>query len=210
VVADTSKARRSFPDIDPMPYPQAVERALANTEAELVTTRWSGALGSMPEHELTTEKGLVRETRTRWTDASVDAVYGVVASLGGRRGWLFWNWAWWLRGLLDRLMGGPGLRRGRRHPSEVMPGDAIDFWRVEAADPPKLLRLRAEMKVPGKAWLQWEVVPERNGTRLIQTALFAPKGLTGTLYWNSLYPIHKIMFSGMVRRIVRAAGQPTP
>ena len=110
-----------------------------------------------------------------------------------------------LRGLLDRLIGGPGLRRGRRHPSDLIPGDTVDFWRVEAVEAPSLLRLRAEMKVPGKAWLQWETVPENNGTRLVQTALFAPVGLTGTLYWNSLYPVHKIMFSGMVRGITDAA-----
>jgi uncharacterized protein YbjT (DUF2867 family) len=202
VVADTSPTRRVFPNVDPIPYPKAVERALANTEAEAVTTRWSGALGAMPEHELTSEKGMVRETRTRHCKASPESVFDVVASLGGQRGWLFWNWAWSIRGLLDRLMGGPGLRRGRRHPTKLIPGDAVDFWRVEAADRPSLLRLRAEMKVPGKAWLQWEMVPETDGTRLVQTALFAPKGLTGTLYWNALYPVHKIMFSGLIDRVV--------
>ncbi len=205
VVADTSRARTTFPDIEITPYDEAVRRALAVTEAEAVTTRWSGALGAMPEHQLTTEMGLVRETRTRWTAARPEKVFKVVCSLGGDRGWPFWNWAWVLRGLLDRLIGGPGLRRGRRHPSDLIPGDTVDFWRVEAVEPPNLLRLRAEMKLPGKAWLQWETVPENGGTRLVQTALFAPVGLTGTLYWNSLYPVHKIMFSGMVGSITGAA-----
>ncbi len=205
VVADTSKARRVYPDIEPMSYPEAVARALSMIEAHAVTTTWSGALGSMPEHELTTEMGLVRETRSTWTAAPPEAVFKVVSSIGGERGWLFWDWAWGLRGLMDRLIGGPGLRRGRRHPTELMPGDAVDFWRVETVDPPHLLRLRAEMKLPGKAWLQWETFSERGGTRFVQTALFAPVGLTGTLYWNSLYPIHKIMFSGMVKGIARAA-----
>ncbi len=205
VVADTSRARRVYPAIVPTPYAEAVRRALSMIEADAVTTRWSGALGSMPEHELTTEKGLVRETRTTWTAATPEAVFKVISSLGGDRGWLFWNWAWALRGLLDRLIGGPGLRRGRRHPTELIPGDAVDFWRVESVDSPHLLRLRAEMKLPGKAWLQWETFPERGGTRLVQTALFAPIGLSGTLYWNSLYPIHKIMFSGMVNTFARSA-----
>lgn len=205
VVADTTRARKTFPDIEITSYPDAVRRALAMTEAEAVTTRWSGALGSMSKTELTTEQGLVRETRTRWTPAPPERVFRVVCSLGGDRGWLYWDWAWGLRGLLDRLIGGPGLRRGRRHPTDLVPGDAVDFWRVEAVEAPRLLRLRAEMKLPGKAWLQWETVAEEGGTRLVQTALFAPIGLIGTLYWNSLYPVHKVMFSGMVRTFTKAA-----
>jgi hypothetical protein len=115
------------------------------------------------------------------------------------------NWAWWLRGLVDRLIGGPGLRRGRRHPRELLTGEAVDFWRVEKVEPRYLLRLRAEMKLPGRAWLQWEAVPDGSGTRLVQTALFAPVGLAGTLYWNILYPVHKMIFSGLVRAIAREA-----
>ena len=109
---------------------------------------------------------------------------------------------------MDSLVGGPGLRRGRRHPTETLPGDAIDFWRVEAVEPPRLLRLRAEMKVPGRAWLQWEAVPDGDGTQLVQTALFEPYGLPGQLYWNALYPIHKVIFSGLVRAIADLAASP--
>jgi hypothetical protein len=101
--------------------------------------------------------------------------------------------------------GRSGLRRGRRHPTEVLPGDAVDFWRVEAVEPPHRLRLRAEMKVPGKAWLEWDVEPIDGGSRLVQTALFAPIGLTGHLYWNMLYPVHRFIFSDMVAAIVRDA-----
>ncbi len=97
------------------------------------------------------------------------------------------------------------MGRGRRHPTELLAGDAVDFWRVEAVVPPRLLRLRAEMKLPGKAWLQWEVEREGGRTHIVQTALFAPVGLTGTLYWKLLYPIHAVMFSGLVRRIAQAA-----
>jgi len=205
VVADASAARQDFPEIEPLPYRQAVERALEAIERETVYTRWSGALGSAPAIELTTSEGLERETRRFNTPAPPEQVFRVVSSLGGDTGWLFWNWAWVVRGAFDRLVGGPGLRRGRRHPSSLLPGDAVDFWRVEAVEEPRLLRLRAEMKVPGKAWLQWEAEPDGEGTCVVQTALFAPVGLTGTLYWNLLYPIHKIMFSGLVRSVARAA-----
>jgi hypothetical protein len=102
-------------------------------------------------------------------------------------------------------MGGPGLRRGRRHPSQILPGDAVDFWRVEAVSEPRQVRLRAEMKVPGSAWLQWDIEPDGDGAQVVQTALFAPVGLTGTLYWNLLYPAHKFIFGGMLRSIVREA-----
>jgi hypothetical protein len=210
VVADTSRARATFPEVPVTPYAEAVRRALEMTEAEAVTTRWSGALGDMSEHQLTTEKGLVREIRTRWTSASQDQVFRVVSSVGGERGWPFWKWPWVVRGLLDRLIGGPGLRRGRRHPTELVPGDAVDFWRVESVEAPTLLRLRAEMKLPGKAWLQWETIPENGGTRLVQTAIFVPIGLIGTLYWSSLYPVHKVMFSGMVRSIAASAEASDP
>jgi hypothetical protein len=102
-------------------------------------------------------------------------------------------------------VGGPGLRRGRRAAAELLPGEALDFWRVETIAPPHLLRLRAEMKVPGRAWLQWEAVREGNGTRLVQTALFAPVGFLGMLYWNSLYPVHRFVFNDMIRAVARDA-----
>jgi hypothetical protein len=148
---------------------------------------------------------LFREVRTVQVKASPQSVFETFSGLGGERGWLVWNWAWWLRGLVDRVIGGPGLRRGRRHPCELLPGEALDFWRVEAVEPPHLLRLRAEMKLPGRAWLQWQAVPDGDGTRLVQTALFAPVGLAGALYWNLLYPAHRLIFSGLVRAIAREA-----
>jgi uncharacterized protein YbjT (DUF2867 family) len=205
VVADTSRAEQDFPEVKPLPYRQAVARALQQTTENAVLTRWSGALGSAPAFELSQTEGMIRETRSCRTSADLETTFAAFSSLGGDRGWLFWSWAWSLRGLLDRLVGGPGLRRGRRHPTELEPGDAIDFWRVERVEKPKLLRLRAEMKVPGRAWLQWEAVPDGTGTRLVQTALFEPIGLAGYLYWNLLYPVHKIIFSGLVRKIAALA-----
>ena len=126
--------------------------------------------------------------------------------MGGQRGWFYANWAWQIRGAIDRLAGGVGLRRGRRDPNAVRVGDALDFWRVEAVIPNRLVRLRAEMKVPGLAWLQFEAQGMNNGrTHLFQTAYFAPRGLWGLLYWYILYPMHLFIFPGMIREISRRA-----
>ena len=214
--ADTARARRLYPDIKPISYRAAVEYALAGVLAEGVETRWSGAMAGAEPEGLREEEGLATEVRCADIDAEPADVYAACASIGGDRGWPV-GWAWRLRGLLDQLVGGPGLRRGRRHPRELLAGETVDFWRVEVADPGRLLRLKAEMRVPGEAWLQWamEAVPE--GTRLTQTALFAPRGLAGTLYWYSLYPMHGIVFGRMIawiakeaRRIARRKGSPGP
>lgn len=205
VVADTTRARELFPDIHPRPYREAVERALAVPRVE---TRWSGALGDAPRSHLRDREGLIREVRSEKVPVPPEKAFRAFASLGGDRGWRVWNALWSLRGLVDRALGGPGLRRGRRHPTELLPGEALDFWRVEALDAPNLLRLRAEMKVPGKAWLQFEAVPEEGGTRIVQTALFAPRGLAGALYWYLLYPVHRWIFSDLVRAVARDACAP--
>lgn len=112
------------------------------------------------------------------------------------------DWAWQLRGMTDRLCGGVGMRRGRRDPDDLRVGDAVDFWRVEVVEPGRLIRLRAEMKVPGRAWLEFQALPQAGGqTLLSQTAFFEPKGLLGLLYWYVQYPIHSLIFSGLIRRI---------
>ncbi|MGE9294053.1 MAG: DUF2867 domain-containing protein, partial [Puniceicoccales bacterium] len=205
VLADTSKAREAFPKIVPIDYEEAVEYAMVKISHREVETRWSGALGEGPSYRLVDWEGTIREERTRYVNASPEAVFRTFCSLGGERGWLTMDWAWKLRGWMDRLTGGPGLRRGRRHPSELFPGETVDFWRVEEVRPPKILRLRAEMKVPGKAWLQWEAWPEGKGTRLVQCAIFRPDGFPGVIYWYSLYIIHKYIFSAMVRGVGRLA-----
>jgi uncharacterized protein YbjT (DUF2867 family) len=205
VVADTSRAAACFPAIHPLSYARAVELALQRIDEGRVETRWTGALGTGPTRELVDREGMLCEVRTQHVRASREAVHNVVTGLGGDRGWLAWNRVWWARGVIDRLLGGPGLRRGRRDPDSVLPGEAVDFWRVERVERPGLLRLRAEMKVPGRAWLQWELLPDSGGTRLVQTALFAPDGLTGFLYWYLLYPIHAAMFSRLTSAIARRA-----
>jgi len=182
-----------------MTYRDAVIAALRTDEE--VETRWSGALHDMPSYALSDREGAMREVRSILVNASPDRVYAAFSSLGGERGWLVWNGAWRIRGLLDRIVGGPGLRRGRRDRQRLLVGEALDFWRVESIEPDHILRLRAEMKVPGEAWLQWEVMREGTGSRLIQTATFFPRGLSGVLYWWGLYPLHTWIFSDLARAI---------
>ena len=207
LVADTTQARRLFPEIHPMDYRDAVRLALTRIAERAVETHWSGALGAAQTYTLQDWEGLIREERTALVDAPPEAVFRAFCSLGGETGWLAWNWAWRLRGLLDKLVGGPGLRRGRRHPYELLPGEAVDFWRVEQVVPNRRLRLRAEMKTPGKAWLEFEAIPEEGRTRLVQRALFEPRGLPGALYWYALYPVHKRIFSDMARALAQRALQ---
>lgn len=205
VVADTSRALRLFPEIHPIGYQEAVTLAVRMVEQQDVQTRWSDALGRGETFRLEDREGLVREVRTRLVEAPQEAVFRAFSSLGGDTGWLVWKWAWELRGLADQLAGGPGLRRGRRHPTELHAGEAVDFWRVEEVDPPNLLRFRAEMKVPGEAWLQFETRPEGDRTRLIQAALFAPTGFFGWLYWYGAYPFHALIFDAMVDAVAERA-----
>jgi hypothetical protein len=210
VVVRDDLARRLFPQIQPLDYATSVRLALANLETGQVETAWSDALASSQGDRapvlLATREGILLERRERRVRAPASAVYRTVARLGGDTGWLCMDWAWWVRGFMDRLLGGVGLRRGRRDPEEVRVGDAVDFWRVEAVEPDRLLRLRAEMKVPGRAWLEFEVAAVDSETsRLAQTAFFAPRGLSGLAYWYALYPIHAFIFSGMAARIVERA-----
>lgn len=212
VVGDTRRARELFPEIVPMPYRQAVERALARTAEGRVSTRWTLAGGERGVR-LEDREGIVREVRSRRVAVPPEFVFRSFSALGGERGWRVWEWAWALRGLLDKLVGGPGLRRGRRDPEQLFPGEALDFWRVEEVRPPDLLRLRAEMKVPGRAWLQFEAIPEGDGTLLVQTAYFAPRGFLGWAYWYGIYPVHSLIFSALVEAVARdaerlAAGAP--
>ena len=206
LVADTQKATKLFPQIKPISYREAVEFALARLQTGETETRWSTALGAAVEsYTMQDEQGMIREVRSLAVKALPEHVFRVFTGLGGQTGWLAWNWAWRARGLVDRILGGPGLRRGRRHPSEIFVGEVIDFWRVEAIEPGRSLRLRAEMRLPGRAWLQWDVTSAKSGAQLTQTASFAPKGLGGLLYWYMLYPIHGMIFSHLAQSIARKA-----
>ena len=205
LVVNDDRARTLFSEVEPISYQKAVELALFRIQEQAVATRWTGTPTDEPTYEHRDLRGLVREVRSMHIEASPDAVFHAFSGLGGDRGWLTWNWAWRVRGFLDHLVGGPGLRRGRRDPQELHGGEVVDFWRVEVVTPPDLLRLRGEMKLPGSAWLQWETRPERGGTRLTQIAGFVPSGLTGTLYWYLLYPFHRLIFTDLIRAIGRVA-----
>jgi uncharacterized protein YbjT (DUF2867 family) len=209
IVQDTS-AKEIFPSLQPRSYHEAVKTALNNLEAGKVETRWCDALyssqGDRRPVSLVSEEGMLLEQRQIRIRASEEDVFGVYTRLGGEKGWLYLDWVWQIRGVIDRLLGGSGLRRGRRDPDHLRVGDAVDFWRVEDVQSPSRLRLRAEMIVPGKAWLQFEsgAAPE-GGVLLLQTAIFAPRGLAGFLYWYSLYPIHGMIFSGLISQIKNQA-----
>lgn len=210
VLVRDGTAKLLFPDIEPLGYEAAVRHALDKLEAGQVETRWSdslsSSLGNVKPVELTTEQGLQIERRQQLVEAPPEDVYGVFSRLGGENGWLYANWLWWLRGVADRFVGGPGFRRGRRDPERVRVGDAVDFWRVEAVEPDHMMRLRAEMKVPGEAWLQFEAQPmDDHKTLLVQTAFLAPKGLLGFLYWYGLYPFHGVIFGRMIGKLAERA-----
>ncbi len=131
-----------------------------------------------------------------------------IERLGGETGWYYADWLWRTRGLLDLAFHGAGMRRGRRDPDKLLVGNTVDFWRVEEIKPARLLRLFAEMRLPGRAWLQFEVEPDGSGSIVRQTAIFDPIGLLGQLYWYVLYPVHQFVFAGMLKGIVRAIEQP--
>lgn len=168
---------------------------------------------SAPDGEPTVEladSDVARETRTVDVDAPPEAVFDVITGLGGERGWPAYPLLWRIRGWMDRLIGGPGLSRGRRDPDEMQVGDAVDFWRVEDVEANRRVRLRAEMRLPGRAWLEFTIEPRDEGSRLVQRSLFAPHGLAGSLYWYGLYPIHGAIFSRMADEIGRRAEAQLP
>lgn len=197
--------------IHPVGVRQAIADALRNEDQELAQTRWSDALSS---------SGAVRswfgvqfgprlvDSRTVTVEASAAEAFAPVTRIGGKKGWYFANWLWRLRGTLDLLVGGVGLRRGRRDPESLRVGDTVDCWRVEALEPGRLLRLAAEMKLPGRAWLEFEVTASQGKSTIRQTAIFDPVGLLGRAYWYAVYPLHQYVFAGMLRGIAHDVGKP--
>jgi uncharacterized protein YbjT (DUF2867 family) len=202
-------AERTF-GVHPRGLREAIERALVNEDRELAETRWSDALSSAGKSK---SWGGVRfgsrivDSRTVQIDAPPSVAFAPIQRIGGDTGWYYGNWLWRLRGFLDLLAGGVGVRRGRRDPVHLTTGDALDFWRVEAFEPNHRLRLQAEMKLPGRAWLEFEVTGDDHQSTLRQTAIFDPVGLSGLAYWYALYPLHQLVFAGMLRNIARR-GEP--
>lgn len=214
VVAGDTDIKQYVPDppqglID---FDRSVELALTKIQDLDVPTSWSSAAtAGAPAEGLPTDPdwaggSLYKDERTREVNATPEHLWSVIEGIGGRNGWYSWALAWWARGVLDRMFGGPGLRRGRRNPRDLVVGDVVDFWRVEDTDDATFLRLRAEMKLPGLAWLEMKVGATDGGTTTFHhRALFAPKGLLGHLYWFAIFPFHGIVFGGMQRNIAQAA-----
>ena len=205
-VVKDDQALRTFA-IRPMGLEQAVARALASDERRF-TTRWSDALsssGALPAWGGVQFGTRLVDSRTMTVQASPEAAFAPILRIGGESGWYAWMWLWRLRGALDKLMGGVGLRRGRISPTVLRIGDTVDFWRVEALEPGRRLRLIAEMRLPGRAWLEFEVTGQGSSAVIRQTAIFDPVGLLGRAYWYALFPLHHLVFGGMLRGIAVAA-----
>ncbi len=181
----------------------AIARALTNEDHEIARTRWSDSAVRRegPSYGGVRRGSRLVDTRSLWVPHAPDVAFAPVQRIGGAQGWYAGRLLWRLRGVLDVAVGGPGLRRGRRHPVRLTAGDTIDFWRVEEFRQNTLLRLVAEMRVPGRAWLQFEVKPEAGGSLVTQTAVFDPSGLFGLGYWYALWPLHRFIFGGMLRGI---------
>lgn len=207
VVRD-DRARRLFA-IQPQGVAAAIAAALRNEDREFAATNWFDALSSSGAPESAygglRVRGRLVDVRECLVAVPPDRAFAPIRRIGGVNGWYAWNSLWRLRGRLDLLGGGVGLRRGRPTHRELRAGDSLDFWRVEAYDPPRRLRLLAEMKVPGRAWLELEVEPAPGGSRIRQTAIFQPNGLAGVLYWYAVYPLHALVFRDMIAAIARQA-----
>lgn len=198
--------------ITPTPYRRAVELAFETIEQNNVISSWkdslvsSGFHDSLLKHVNVPVNGCYADHRSKPIAGDPEDVVEAVWSIGGATGWYYGDWLWRLRGILDKLVGGVGLRRGRTDPHRLRTGDTLDFWRVLAADRPnRRLLLYAEMKLPGEAWLEFRVIQGTEGARLVQTATFRPKGLLGRAYWFSVLPFHHFVFEGMARGILEAA-----
>lgn len=199
VVCTNNWAADVFPGIHPVGYEEAVRQTV---------NRGPGGdppLEARQKHALMRSQGLIRDIRQTVIRAEPHSVFAIVEKIGGDRGWFYANSLWDLRGLIDRALGGIGMRRGRSHPNTLSTNDVVDFWRVDAVEPDRLIRLQAEMKLPGRAWLQFQFTPHGGGTLLRTTAIFEPLGLLGEIYWSALYPAHAFIFNGMHRAIANLA-----
>src|ERR1017187_4770786 len=209
MVVRDERARSTF-SVKPTGYDEAVRLALTRLEEDNVETTWASSLSSVAQDQpeadmLGSHEGMLLDRHRRRVKATAEQMFQTICALGGEEGWPAGNALWQLRGVMDRMVGGVGMRRGRRHPRELRVGDPLDFWRVEALEVPHLLRLRAEMKLPGRAWLQFEVLPDAAGARVEQTAFFEPHGILGYLYWYSVLPLHRFVFPGLIDALKKKA-----
>ena len=202
-------AMEVFP-VRPRGYRAAVRQALADEDARLVATRWSDALSSSASRQGegagTRFGNRLIDSRSVTVAVTAERAFAPIRRIGGARGWYYANALWRLRGVLDRMLGGVGMKRGRRDPEKLRAGDVVDCWRVVACEAPRVLSLEAEMRLPGRAWLQFEVTPCAEGASIRQTAVFDPMGLGGLLYWYVLYLPHLLIFRGMLAGVAERAG----
>jgi len=202
-------AKKLFPQIKPIDFQTAVHLALGRIQRDNVETSWADALvttsGDIKPYKFIVEAGMFIETRQLLLDLKPEIVHRSYMGIGGERGWLYMDWSWALRGWMDKAVGGVGLRRGRRHPDELRTGESLDFWRVEDVEPNHLLRLRAEMKLPGKAWLEFKSDLQDGKTLFTVNAYFAPRGLFGFLYWYAMWIPHRFIFDGLARHLASRA-----
>ena len=209
LIVRNETAKKLFPQIKPIDFQTAVRLALGRIQRDNVETSWSDALvtvaGDIKPYTFTVEDGMYIETRQVLLDLKPEDVYRAYMGIGGTRGWMYMDWAWGMRGWMDKAVGGVGLRRGRRHPDDVHAGESLDFWRVEEVEKNHLLRLRAEMKLPGKAWLEFKSEPQDGKTLFTVTAYFAPHGLFGFLYWYAMWIPHRFIFDGLTNRLASRA-----
>jgi uncharacterized protein YbjT (DUF2867 family) len=190
--------------VRPITIKESITRGIDEGQRQAAQTRWSDAVSSGGEPKEWTGVSFGKRLQdSRWVSVSTDPTraFRPIQKIGGTEGWYAYNWLWALRGFLDILIGGVGVRRGRTHPVNIGVGDALDFWRVEAFEQDKRLLLRAEMKLPGKAWLEFIVKESEQGCMIRQTASFDPAGWMGTAYWYLISPLHRIVFSRMLRSI---------
>jgi len=194
--------------VKPMGVNEAIRRAIDNEDNEFSETRWSDSIsssGNMPSWFSESFGSRLIDSRTLKVNIPPKATFKPIQRIGGETGWYAWNWLWQLRGFIDLLVGGVGMRRGRAHLEVLRVGDTIDFWRVEEHEPNHFLRLTAEMKLPGRAWLEFEVLGDDLSSTIRQTAIFDPVGLLGQVYWYALYPLHQLVFAHMLRGIADKA-----
>jgi uncharacterized protein YbjT (DUF2867 family) len=209
VVVRNTRARTVF-SVKPTGYDHAVRLALTRLAQDSVETTWASSLSSLTQDQpeastLGSHEGMLLDRYRRRVKATSSQMFDAICTLGGEEGWPVGNFLWQLRGIMDRMVGGVGMRRGRRHPRELRVGDPLDFWRVEALEAGHLLRLRAEMKLPGRAWLQFEVLPDPRGCRVEQTAFFEPLGILGYFYWWAVLPFHRFVFPGLIGGLMKQA-----
>jgi hypothetical protein len=216
VVVDPNKSIDKLirkPEAGLIPINEAIEFALEKVTNNEIVTRWSDATAPTapwqkaqgdPSWAGATE---FKDVRVQYTDAPIENVWACIERIGGENGWYGSDWLWYLRGLVDRIFGGVGLRRGRRDPIKLRIGDSLDFWRVEEYVEGKKLRLYAEMILPGKAWLEFNLEEENGKVKATQVATFQPRGLGGQLYWRGISPFHTLLFPTMLRNICKTASK---